>query len=62
MAKAKRMMRVKIDGFSSPQARIDVNRVDATTEEEIEAQIIEDQKEADAEIAKNKLKNQTRNS
>ncbi len=34
-----------------------MHKVDATTEAEIEAQIIEDEKEADAEILKNNLIN-----
>jgi hypothetical protein len=47
---------IKIDPASTVHGRIDTHRVDATTEEEIEAQIIEDEKEADAEFLKNTIK------
>ena len=42
---------------STIRGRIDVQKVEATTEAEIEAQIIEDAKEADAEFLINKLLN-----
>lgn len=43
-----RLIKIKIDPSSKSRGRIDTHRVDATTEEEIEAQIIQDDKEAEA--------------
>lgn len=42
-----RLIKIKIDPSSISRGRIDTHRVDATTEEEIEAQIIEDENEAE---------------
>jgi hypothetical protein len=55
MLKNPRFKRIKIYPTSTGIGRINIHKVDATTEAEIEAQIIEDEKEADAEILKKRL-------
>lgn len=57
MVKNTRLIRIIMHPISTIRGRIDLHKVDATTEAEIAAQIIEDVKEADAEILKNKLFN-----
>jgi hypothetical protein len=57
MLKNTRLIRIRMHPTSTIRGRIDVQKVDATTEAEIEAQIIEDAKEADAEFLINKLLN-----
>jgi hypothetical protein len=57
MLKKSRFKRIKIYPTSTGIGRIDMHKVDATTEAEIEAQIIEDEKEANAEILKKNLIN-----
>ncbi len=57
MLKNTRLIRIIMYPTSTVRGRIDLHKVDATTEAEIAAQIIEDVKEADAEILKNKLFN-----
>ena len=55
MLKNTRFKRIKIYPTSTGVGRIDMHKVDATTEAEIAAQIIEDEKEADAEILKKQI-------
>jgi len=55
MLKNMRFKRLRMYPTSTVRGRIDLHKVDATTEAEIAAQIIEDVKEADSEILKNKL-------
>lgn len=50
MLKNTRFKRIKIYPTSTGVGRIDMHKVDATTEAEIATQIMEDEKEADAEI------------
>jgi hypothetical protein len=52
MLKNTRFKRIEIYPTSTGVGRIDMHKVDATTEAEIAAQIIEDEKEADAGILK----------
>jgi hypothetical protein len=50
-----RFKRIKLYPTSTGVGRIDLHKVDVTTEAEIAAQIIEDEKEADAEILKKQI-------